>query len=117
MSSTSDFTTMKQLGQGCSGICRLVRRKADQRLYALKELEMPPDPAEANAVLQEVHELGTAPGLPLIEKLDGVMVQGLMVDGRVYLATRSGRSPASSRWVPGCAPRTAARWLARWLVG
>ena len=31
----------------------------------------------------------------MIEKLDGVMVQGFMVDGRVYLATRSGRTNAA----------------------
>ena len=59
MSTQADFATVKQLGQGCGGICRLVRRKADNRLYALKELEMPGDPAEANAVLQEVHILAS----------------------------------------------------------
>lgn len=40
-SGTADFTELKQLGQGVSGICRLARRNADQRLYALKELDMP----------------------------------------------------------------------------
>ena len=58
-STASDFVTVKQLGQGCSGICRLVRRRADNRLYALKELEMPADPAESSAVLQEVHILAS----------------------------------------------------------
>ena len=44
---------------------------------------------------QELTELANAPALPLIEKLDGVMVQAFMVDGRVYLATRSGRTTAA----------------------
>ena len=64
---------------------------------------------------QEVLELSSAPALPLIEKLDGVMVQGFMVDGRVYLATRSGRTNAAveaetllrgeegQRWIRLCA--------------
>ena len=58
-STASDFVTVKQLGQGCSGICSLVRRRADSRLYALKELEMPADPVESSAVLQEVHILAS----------------------------------------------------------
>ena len=58
-SGLTDFSVLKQLGQGVSGICRLVRRKADQRLYALKELEMPSDSGEAAAVLQEVHILAS----------------------------------------------------------
>ena len=57
MTSLADFTIVKALGQGVSGICRLVRRSADARLYALKELEMPSDQGEASAVLQEVHIL------------------------------------------------------------
>ena len=51
--SLADFAIVKALGQGVSGICRLVRRSADARLYALKELEMPSDQGEASAVLQE----------------------------------------------------------------
>lgn len=57
--SLADFTIVKALGQGVSGICRLVRRSADARLYALKELEMPSDQGEASAVLQEVHILAS----------------------------------------------------------
>ena len=57
--STSDFSVVKQLGQGCSGICTLMRRHADKRLYALKQLEMPPDQSEASAVLQECHILAS----------------------------------------------------------
>ena len=57
--SLADFTIVKALGQGVSGICRLVRRSADARLYPLKELEMPSDQGEASAVLQEVHILAS----------------------------------------------------------
>ena len=49
MSSQSDFTVVKQLGQGMGGICNLARRNADKRLYALKELHMPNDPNEEHA--------------------------------------------------------------------
>ena len=59
MSSQSDFTVVKQLGQGMGGICNLARRNADKRLYALKELHMPNDPNEASAVIQEVHILAS----------------------------------------------------------
>lgn len=59
MSVSDDFSTVKQLGAGMGGICRLVRRRADQRLYALKELELPADPGEASAVQQEVHILAS----------------------------------------------------------
>ena len=59
MSSSNDFTTVKQLGQGCGGICILARRHADKRLYALKQLEMPVDHSEAAEVLQECHILAS----------------------------------------------------------
>ena len=54
-----DFTDIRLLGQGVSGVCRLVRRHADQRLYALKELDLPSEQGEASAVLQEVHILAS----------------------------------------------------------
>ena len=69
----------------------------------------------AECLAEEVRELSSAPALPLVEKLDGVMVQGFMVDGRVYLATRSGRTNAAveaesllrgeegQRWIRLCA--------------
>ena len=71
--------------------------------------------SRAETLATEVRELGSAPSLPVIEKLDGVMVQAFMVDGRVYLATRSGRTNAAveaegllrgdegQRWIRLCA--------------
>ena len=56
-STNADFQQIRQLGAGCSGVVRLVRRKADQKLYALKELELPHNPGEAAAALQETHIL------------------------------------------------------------
>ena len=53
------FTHMKQIGAGCGGTVKLARRKADNKLYALKELELPRDPQEAAAVLQETHILAS----------------------------------------------------------
>ena len=50
---------MKQIGAGCGGTVKLARRKADNKLYALKELELPRDPQEAAAVLQETHILAS----------------------------------------------------------
>ena len=44
---------------------------------------------------RELMELSSVPSLPLVEKLEGVMVQAFVVDGRVYLATRSGRTNAA----------------------
>ena len=57
MSTSSEFSTLRQLGAGTSGLVRLVRRRADQKLYALKELDLPHDQREAAAVLQETHIL------------------------------------------------------------
>ena len=45
------FTHLKQIGAGCGGTVKLARRKADNKLYALKELELPRDPQEAASVL------------------------------------------------------------------
>ncbi len=56
-SSVGDFVSQKQLGAGASGVVRLVRRRADNRLYALKELDLPSDHGEAAAMLQESHIL------------------------------------------------------------
>lgn len=58
-SSISDFAEIRKLGAGTGGVCRLARRRADQKLYALKELDMPTDQAEAAAVLQECHILAS----------------------------------------------------------
>ena len=58
------FTHMKQIGAGCGGTVKLARRKADNKLYALKELELPRDPQEAAAVLQETHILAHAQQFP-----------------------------------------------------
>jgi len=55
----ADFVPQKHLGAGASGVVRLVRRKADSQLYALKELELPRDPSEAAAMLQESHILAS----------------------------------------------------------
>ena len=44
---------------------------------------------------RELAELLAAPALPMLEKVDGVMVQGFVIEGRVYLATRSGRTSAA----------------------
>ena len=44
---------------------------------------------------RELSELLAAPSLPMLEKVDGVMVQGFVIEGRVYLATRSGRTSAA----------------------
>ena len=44
---------------------------------------------------REVAELLAVPALPLIEKIGGVQVQAFLVDSRVYLATRSGRTNAA----------------------
>ena len=54
-----DFVIMRSLGAGTGGVCRLARRRADQKLYALKELEMPADQGEASAVIQEIHILAS----------------------------------------------------------
>ena len=56
---STDFRIMKQIGAGCGGTVKLARRNADQKLYALKELELPRDPQEAAAVLQETHILAS----------------------------------------------------------
>ena len=53
------FTHLKQIGAGCGGTVKLARRKADNKLYALKELELPRDPQEAASVLQETHILAS----------------------------------------------------------
>ena len=58
-SGTTDFTEIRQLGRGVSGSASLVRRHADQKLYALKELDLPAEQGEASAVLQEVHILAS----------------------------------------------------------
>jgi hypothetical protein len=53
-SGIGDFTEIRQLGQGVSGVCRLVRRNADQRLYALKELDLPTERV-ARALARPAH--------------------------------------------------------------
>ena len=53
------FTHMKQIGAGCGGTVKLARRRADNKLYALKELELPRDPQEAAAVMSETHILAS----------------------------------------------------------
>ena len=58
-SDLNDFVIMRSLGAGTGGVCRLVRRRADQKLYALKELDMPSDHCEASAVIQEIHILAS----------------------------------------------------------
>ena len=57
--SLADFKQLKQIGAGCGGTVKLALRKADNKLYALKELELPRDPQEAAAVLQETHILAS----------------------------------------------------------
>ena len=47
MTSSNAFQQVKLLGQGMGGVCNLVRRRADQRLYALKEMPLPADEGEA----------------------------------------------------------------------
>jgi serine/threonine protein kinase len=59
MSSVADFVPQSHLGSGASGVVRLVRRKADGRLYALKELEMPRGSSEVATMLQESHILAS----------------------------------------------------------
>ena len=59
MSSVADFVPQRHLGSGASGVVRLARRIADGRLYALKELQMPRNPNEASAMLQESHILAS----------------------------------------------------------
>jgi NIMA (never in mitosis gene a)-related kinase len=59
MTTVADFVPQKHLGSGASGVVRLVRRKADGRLYALKELEMPRASSEAATMLQESHILAS----------------------------------------------------------
>ena len=72
------FTHLKQIGAGCGGTVKLARRKADNKLYALKELELPRDPQEAASVLQaeEVKVTGAAHL--------GVCLQGVLRTARNY---------------------------------
>ena len=56
-SGPGDFAPLKTLGSGVSGVVRLARRRADGRLYAVKEMELPSDPGAAAAILQETHIL------------------------------------------------------------
>jgi len=59
MASAKDFATVRKLGSGVSGTVLLVRRHADQQLYALKEVELHSDPDQAGSALQETHILAS----------------------------------------------------------
>lgn len=54
-----DFLILRSLGAGTGGVCRLARRRADGKLYALKELEMPAEHSAASSVMQEIHILAS----------------------------------------------------------
>ena len=51
--SSDDFSVMKQIGAGVGGTVRLARRRADNKLYALKELELSAG-VDTDAELQEL---------------------------------------------------------------
>ena len=58
-SSSKDFVVLRPIGSGQYGSVHLARRRADQRLYALKDIELPHGAREAAAVMQETHILAS----------------------------------------------------------
>ena len=58
-SSSKDFVIQRAIGSGVFGAVHLARRKRDKKLYALKEMELPPNPEAAASVMQETHILAS----------------------------------------------------------
>ena len=102
------FTHLKQIGAGCGGTVKLARRKADNKLYALKELELPRDPQEAASVLQETHILASLDHPFIVRYYDCFvesqklfMVMEYAPNGALEQVERRPRSAAAA---PLCAP-------------
>ena len=100
-STNADFQQIRQLGAGCSGVVRLVRRRADQKLYALKELELPHNPGEAAAALQETHILAALEHPFIVRYYDSFVEQR-----KLFLVRRRAREgEGRGSWGPARAGR------------
>ena len=102
------FTHLKQIGAGCGGTVKLARRKADNKLYALKELELPRDPQEAASVLQETHILASLDHPFIVRYYDCFVESQKLFMVMEYapngMLERVERRPRSAAAAPLCAP-------------
>mmetsp|Transcript_859 Transcript_859/g.1418 ORF Transcript_859/g.1418 Transcript_859/m.1418 type:complete len:591 (-) Transcript_859:204-1976(-) len=74
-----DFAVLKELGRGCGGAVHLARRKADQRLYALKSLTLPVKADAVSRVLREVHILASFENPFVVRYFDSFLHEGRCV--------------------------------------
>jgi hypothetical protein len=116
------YTVLKTLGQGVSGVVSLVRRRADGRLFASKEISniLPEDSTRAgeNASLQKIPEIAVMdlpphPGIVSLEETIRTRTGIIMIIE--YVSGGTLQDFVSSRW-PGSTPVPeveVAKWLSQ----
>lgn len=69
---SSQYSVLRELGRGASGVVSLVRRRSDGRLFAAKEI-MFADLNERRSILEEVHLMQSLPQHPSLLGLEEVI--------------------------------------------